>query len=317
MITQEPARAEAMPEEAMPEARLAAGATPEISVIVPHYADLARLDLCLAALAAQRIAPGSFEIIVADNDSPMGAAAVAAVIAGRARLVIAREKGAGPARNAGVAAARGGVLAFTDCDCLPDPDWLAAGRAALADADIVGGRMTVSVRDEAAMTGAEAFERVFAFDNRAYVERKGFTVTANLFTRRAVFDAVGPFRAGVSEDVDWSHRARALGYRLVYAAGAVVAHPARGDWGELRRKWQRMNAESFGLARESASGRLRWLLRNGALPLSIAAHAPRVLASGALPDAPTRLRALGTLAAIRLWRLGDALRLAFGARRAG
>lgn len=290
---------------------------PEISVIVPHYNDLRRLDLCLAALGRQRIAPARFEIIVADNNSPAGEAAVAELIAGRARLVVAREKGAGPARNAGVAAARGALLAFTDCDCVPEPDWLAAGAAALGTADLVGGRMTVSVRNEAAMSGAEAFERVFAFDNRAYVERKGFSVTANLFTRRDVFDAVGPFRTGVSEDVDWSHRARALGYRLAYAHDAVVAHPARGDWAELRRKWQRMNAETYGLVGQGAAGRIRWLMRTGAIPLSIAAHAPRVLTSRDLPDLPTRLRALGTLAAIRLWRTGDALRLVLGARRPG
>jgi glycosyltransferase involved in cell wall biosynthesis len=83
-----------------------ASAEPLTSVIVPHYNDLARLDQCLAALLDQRTA-GRFEIIVADNASPCGLAEVERVIAGRARLGCCAEKGAGPARNAGVAAANG------------------------------------------------------------------------------------------------------------------------------------------------------------------------------------------------------------------
>lgn len=288
---------------------------PEISVIIPHYNDLARLDLCLAAIAAQTLPAARFDVIVADNASPIDGASLAKVVGGRATIVIAPEKGAGPARNAGVAESRGAILAFTDCDCLPAPDWLEAGVAALAKADVVGGRMIVAVNDERRMTGAEAFERVFAFDNRAYVETKGFSVTANLFCRRETFDRVGPFRTGVSEDVDWCHRARAAGYRLAYAEHAVVSHPARADWHELKRKWARMNSEGFGLAVARRHGRLGWLARAALLPASIVGHAPRVIASPALPDARARVTALAMLARIRLWRAGDALALGLGLRR--
>jgi GT2 family glycosyltransferase len=286
----------------------------EVSVVVPHYNDLASLQACLDALCSQTLASDRFEIVIADNRSPCGLAEVERVAAGRARVIDAPEKGAGPARNAGVAASTGRLLAFTDCDCVPEPGWLAGGLAllegaALERADLVGGRMAVSVADEARMTGAEAFERVFAFDNRAYVEVKGFTVTANLFTRREVFDAVGPFRNGVSEDVDWCRRAVSKGYRLGYAADAGVAHPARASWGELKRKWQRMNSERFELEARGPAGKLKWAARSVAMPLSILAHALRVAASPALPDTRTRMAALGTLARIRLWRMANGLAL--------
>jgi GT2 family glycosyltransferase len=281
----------------------------EISVVVPHYNDLARLQTCLDALSRQSIARERFEIVVADNRSPCGLAAVERVAAGRARVIDAPEKGAGPARNAGVAASTGRVLAFTDCDCVPEPGWIAGGLAALDRADLVGGRMVVSVGNEARMTGAEAFERVFAFDNRAYVEGKGFSVTANLFTRREVFDAVGPFCNGVSEDVEWCRRAVSKGYRLGYAAEAGVAHPARASWSELRRKWQRMNSERFQLEARGPAGKLRWAARSMTLPLSILAHAPKVAVSPALPNVRTRMAALVTLARIRLWRMANGLAL--------
>lgn len=286
------------------------GPDPEISVIVPHYHDLASLDRCLDRLVAQTMPGARFEIVVADNDSPEGAAAVGELIGQRARLVIAHERGAGPARNAGVAASRGRILAFTDCDCLPESQWLEAGVAALDRFDLVGGAVEVLVEHGEPLSGAEAFERVFAFDNRSYVLKKGFTVTANLFCSRAVFDAIGPFRVGVSEDADWCWRARAQGYRIGYAEQARVAHPARRDWPALLRKWQRLNLETYALMAAAPGGRVRWVLRSLALPLSILAHAPRIATSPALDNGAARARAFATLARLRLWRCVDALRLA-------
>jgi GT2 family glycosyltransferase len=282
---------------------------PRLSVVIPHYRDLARLDLCLAALERQTLPRREFEIVVADNASPEGEAAVGAVIAGRARLVVVPERGAGPARNGGVAASCGQILAFTDSDCVPEPAWLAEGLAALAAHDFVGGRVNVLVDDERHMTGPEAFERVFAFDFKTYIQRKGFTGSGNLFCPRAVFIDTGGFRASVSEDVEWSHRARAKGYRLGYAPRAVVGHPARRTWDELTAKWRKTNRETYNLFLGRPRGRLRWALRNCLVPASALVHGPRVLASRELSTPGQRARALATLFRLRLWRSADAMGL--------
>lgn len=287
---------------------------PRLSVIVPHYNDLDNLDRCLAALAAQTMPASDFEIVVADNASPVGEAAVAARIAGRARLVVVAEKGAGPARNGGVAASRGELLAFIDSDCVAKPGWLAEGVKALAKWDFVGGKVSVLVDDPRRMTPTEAFEAVFAFDFEDYITRKGFTGSGNLFVPRRIFDDVGGFRAAVSEDVDWSHRARAKGYRLGYAPAAEVGHPARRNWAELHGKWRRVNQEMFLLASGKKGGRLKWLARNAAMPASALAHTPRVLRSQALPDLRARIGALAILYRLRLWRFADGARLGLTGR---
>jgi GT2 family glycosyltransferase len=289
--------------------------SPKVSVIVPHYRDLPGLDACLTLLQGQSFPRNDYEIVVADNASPEGEAAVADVIAGRARLVIVPERGAGPTRNGGVASSTGVILAFTDCDCRPAPEWLSEGVRALERHDIVGGAMQVLVEDEDRLTGAEAFERVFAFRNKMYVERKRFTVTANLFCRRAVFDAVGGFGAGVSEDVDWSHRALAAGYTLGYAPKALVGHPARRNWDDLVKKWRRTNMETFGLTGRTATGRLRWLVRSFALPASAFAHTPQVLLDPVLLSMRHRWLALCTLYRLRFWRFGHAMTLLIGIER--
>ena len=74
-----------------------------------------------------------------------------------------------------------------------------------------------------------------------------------------IFSRVGGFRAGVSEDIDWCRRAKALGYRLGYAERAIVFHSARREWRELKLKWDRILAETIGLARERPGWRLRWI----------------------------------------------------------
>lgn len=290
-------------------------ARPRVSVIVPHYDDLASLDRCLSALQNQTFPADRFEIIVADNASPIGVEAVQKTIAGRARLVSVAERGAGPARNGGVAAACGDILAFTDCDCIPAPQWLAEGVSALERDDFVGGGMRVLVDDAAHVTGAEAFELVFAFDNQAYVERKGFTVTANLFCPAALFAQVGGFRVGVSEDLEWSHRARDAGFRIGYAPAALVAHPARRDWSELSAKWRRLNAETFGIVTAHPRGRGRWLARSLLLPLSALAHTPRVLGSPHLTSPRQKLSALAMLYRLRVWRAVDSVGLLARAER--
>ncbi|HEV2363410.1 MAG TPA: glycosyltransferase [Caulobacteraceae bacterium] len=290
-------------------------ARPKVSVIVPHYNDPTRLDHCLAALERQSLPREAFEIVVADNASPQGRAALEDIIAGRAVLTIVAEAGAGLARNGGVAASRGGILAFTDCDCLPSPAWLEAGLSALSEADFVGGAMAVTIERPGRPTAVEAFETVFAFDNERYVRRKGFSVTANLFCRREVFDAVGPFRTGVSEDTEWAHRALRLGYSIGYAPAALVAHPARRNWPELAAKWRRIQAESYGLAAESPAGRLVWGLRTLVLPVSAVVHGLRVLTTPRLAGGRQRLGALMVLWRLRLWRTWDSVVLLTGSRR--
>jgi GT2 family glycosyltransferase len=284
-------------------------ASPKISVIIPHYNDLEGLDRCLALFALQTYPRDDFEVVVGDNASPQGEAAVAKVIAGRARLVVVTERGAGPARNGAVAISKGKILAFTDSDCQPDPDWITQGLAALADYDFVGGRVRVLVDDPQHMTGVEAFERVFAFDFKTYITKKGFTGSGNLFCSRKLFDAVGGFRTGVSEDVEWSQRATAAGFRLGYAPLAVVGHPARRTWVELTSKWRRVNSESRLLLAEKKGGRARWILRNLAMPASALAHSPKVMMSEELETLGQRVAAIGVLFRLRLWRCLDAFQL--------
>jgi glycosyltransferase involved in cell wall biosynthesis len=273
-----------------------------VSVIVPHLDDYDNLDACLTLLAEQSFPGDRTEIIIADNGSSRGLDAVRRIVGTRGRVVEVAERGAGPARNAGVRASRGEALAFIDSDCRPDRRWLEEGLAELQSADFVGGRVDVLVEDPQRMTAAEAFESVFAFQNERYVKDLSFTVTASMFVWRSVFDAVGGFINGVPEDKDWCVRARRRGFRIRFAAKSIVGHPARRTMVELKRKWRRLVLESHEGARRDGKGPARILLRQWTALLAIAPHALVPLASSRVSGVRNRLMAIGALAEIRAYR---------------
>ena len=209
---------------------------PKVSVIIPVYRDWTALERCLAALAAQTLPAAEFEVLVVSNEpdppSPRPYAAVRWLHEPRGHSYAAR--------NAGLAAAHGAILAFTDADCRPAPDWLAAGCAALAHegVDLAAGR----IRVESDTKGpAVDYESAFAFRQEDNV-RHGHGATANLFVHRQVFERVGPFDAALQSGGDFEFCQRAVqgGCRLVYAAAAVVGHPARDSLAALLRKNRRV-----------------------------------------------------------------------------
>lgn len=274
------------------------------AIIIPHYNDQDRLIRCLDALVIQDLS--ETEVIVADNASPIDMAPVADRFP-QIRLVTQPEKGAAAARNKGVAEAQADWIFFLDADCVPEPGWLAAAKR-IADGDpnqITGGRIEVFDETPAPRSGAEAFETVFAFDQESYIRDKGFSVTANLVTSRATFEATGPMVVGLSEDVEWCRRAVSTGFHLAYDADLIVSHPTRQDWPALKKKWRRMTEEGFGLA----SNRAAWAARALMMPLSVLAHVPRILRHPALSGVERR-RCAQMLLRCRLQRMVWMLRQA-------
>lgn len=284
------------------------------AVIIPHYNDTARLRRCLSALT--REGTGGADILVVDNGSTEPLEALKRDFPS-VRFVYESGKGAALARNRGVQETRAGTLAFLDADCVPAPGWLGTIAAVAGRSDIVGGAIDVFDETPAPRTGAQAFETVFAFNYRNYIEKKGFSVTANLVTSRDVFETVGPFINGVSEDEEWCRRARSKGFAVALAEELRVAHPTRSDWPALEKKWKRLTQEMHALHRNTypgPAGQLRWLIRAVLMPFSAIVHLPKVLFSPKLKGAGERLRGAATLVRLRLLRARWMVQQAAGGR---
>jgi GT2 family glycosyltransferase len=136
----------------------------------------------------------------------------------RIRLVDASaRRGAAAARNIGVQAASGSLLAFCDADDVVRPGWVASMLAALADADLV-----VGVFDFGALDGDPTSLPVPAATRQ--LGFLPFGLSANLAIPREAFEAVQGFDEELSpeEDVDLCWRLQLAGYRLGVATNAIV-----------------------------------------------------------------------------------------------
>jgi len=273
-----------------------------ISVVIPHLNQPQMLARCLASLAAGRRPPD--EIIVVDNGSAEPPEAICAAFPA-VKLLSEVTPGPGPARNLGVAAAQGTILAFIDADCIADPGWLAAAEAALADstAEILGGDVRIDLADTARLTMLEAYESIYAYRMDLYITRQGYTGTGNLIVRRPVFDSVGPFGGlDVAEDRDWGQRATASGHALRYIAAMRVYHPARANFAGLYAKWDRHSAHEYQAACVRPGGRLRFAIKAMAMALSPLAELPKIASSDRVSGLRSRVLAFVALARIRAYR---------------
>ena len=150
---------------------------------------------------------------------------------------------------------------------------------------------------------AEAYEAVYAFRQRLYIERQGFSVTANMAVRRSVFEAVGGFAGiAIAEDNDWGQRARRLGYTTVYAPEVRVRHPARATLREIEAKWARVISHHYTTQAKGLTGRVRWTLKALALAVSPVIEIPTILGTDRLGSARDRRLAFRALVSVRLYR---------------
>jgi glycosyltransferase involved in cell wall biosynthesis len=194
-----------------------------VSVVVAVRNARSTIAACVDSLLA--LDPAAIELLVVDNGSTDGTLGVLEAYAGRITVLHERRRGAGAARNAGIAAARGQVVAFTDADCVAEPAWLGNLVGALADPGVgaVGGTIL-------AANPANPVERYGEgiHDHRMAIEvfTPPYAITMNWASRRAVLQELGGFdeRFLRCQDVDLSYRIVQSGRTLAYAPGAVVRH---------------------------------------------------------------------------------------------
>lgn len=224
---------------------------PTVSVIVPIYNGEADLPDLLERLMAQTYPTDRVDYWLVDNGSQdrtpellQTAATEATKQEIRLQPLTYRDiQSSYAARNAGIAAATGEILAFTDADCHPEPTWLEELVKPFTDSVI--GLVAGGIH---ALPSQHWLER--------YAERQGtlsqentlnhsflpYGQTANLAVRAEIFRQVGLFRphltTGGDADICWRIQQQTP-WQLASAPAAIIYHRHRRTLEELRRQWYR------------------------------------------------------------------------------
>jgi GT2 family glycosyltransferase len=230
---------------------------PFVSVVVPAYNARRRLPTCLGSLFRQTYPHDRYEIILVDDGSQDDTADRARALGRRwdGALQILRTENGGPARarNAGVRASSGEIIAFMDADCMAYPDWLLelVSTFSAGEAAAVGG----PIRNQAYRDRVSRYLTASRFYRhrvrRGHVE---YLITINLAVRRTALESIGGFHEAASiwnEDADLSFRLAGQGYMLLLAPRACVVHyGCPTSVRALARQLYRYGRGSYKLSRE-------------------------------------------------------------------
>jgi GT2 family glycosyltransferase len=210
----------------------------DISVVIPTRNRPQRLARCVAALSKQTFPRDRFEVIVV-NDGGVSVDAALAPWRDQLRLRTLDRRHAGPAaaRNAGAAVAGGMLLAFTDDDCEPLPDWLTECVNCLHETPdrAIGGQTQNALHDNAYASASQLlvdylYECHGATDgaSRAQARMPAFVTSNNLAVRADMFRRLGgfdeSFTLAAAEDRDFCERWQEHGFELARVPSAVVRH---------------------------------------------------------------------------------------------
>lgn len=198
--------------------------TPDFSVVVPTCKQPNHLLKCLDALSRQKLPHHLFEIIVVDDANDRTTEATVRnftqVFGIEARyLSQPKRMGLAAARNRGWQAARGRIVAFTDDDCQPQPDWLTSAFACFKrGAQVVSGQLRIPLANR-----PSPYEHAPLF-----TESADFTA-ANCFCLRTAIHRAGGFSEEFTitwhEDSDLQFKLIRKGIPVTKCPEAVVLHP--------------------------------------------------------------------------------------------
>ena len=168
----------------------------DISVVVPFYNEERYIEGCIKSLLAQNYPDEKYEIIMIDNNSTDRSVPIVKQYP-RVRLLSEAEPGDFAARNRGIHAASGTIIAFTDADSAPSTEWLPNIATAMLNPDIAiivgslhfgaaGGLLSLIANYE-----SEKARYILSGDTRETY----FGYTCNMAVQKTVFDRLGPFPA--------------------------------------------------------------------------------------------------------------------------
>jgi O-antigen biosynthesis protein len=198
---------------------------PRVSVVVCSYNAERTMEPCLASL--EKLNYPDYEVIVVNDGSTDSTLSIAERF-NYCRIISQQNKGLSVARNVGAEAATGEIVAYTDSDCVADPDWLTYLVAKMESANLVAcGGPNFPPPEDSLVPAAVAVSpggptHVLLSDDVAE-----HIAGCNMAFRRDVLLAMGgfdPIYRAAGDDVDICWRFQDAGHVIGFSPAAVVWH---------------------------------------------------------------------------------------------
>jgi GT2 family glycosyltransferase len=200
----------------------------KISVVVVVCNGEATLAQCLDSIRLVDYPQEDIEIVVVDNNSTDKTKDI--ILGYPVKYVFVKERGRARARNAGIRAASGELIAFTDADCVVDRDWLKelikgfeSDRVAACGGRIIAQETGNWIQKFIEETGIFLQKDI----QRKDCETNLFTiVTANSIFKKKVLEKIGYFDENLvtCEDTEMGYRISLCGYQIKYMPQSIVYH---------------------------------------------------------------------------------------------
>ena len=198
---------------------------PKVSVVVCAYNAESTMAACLDSLRALRYP--AYEIVVVDDGSTDRTGRIADGYEG-IHVIHQENKGLSAARNVGMAASTGEIVAYTDSDCVVDPDWLHYLVATFLSSGLsaVGGPNLPPPEDSfvaSCVAASPGGPREVLLDDEQAEHIPG----CNMAFRREALEEIGgfdPVYRAAGDDVDVCWRLERLGHRIGWSPAAMVWH---------------------------------------------------------------------------------------------
>jgi GT2 family glycosyltransferase len=198
---------------------------PKVSVVVCAYNAESTMAPCLDSLRDLRYP--AYEIVVVDDGSTDRTGNIADGYEG-IHVIHQENKGLSDARNVGIAASTGEIIAFTDSDCVADPDWLyylvgtflSSGHAAAGGPNLPPPEDSLVASCVAASPGGPLHVLLNG-------EEAEHIPGCNMAFRREALEEIGGFDPryrAAGDDVDVCWRLQERGHRIAFSPAAVVWH---------------------------------------------------------------------------------------------
>ncbi|MDY6901980.1 MAG: glycosyltransferase [Cyanobacteriota bacterium] len=221
---------------------------PEVSVVVPIYNGTEDVPELINCLCAQTYPKDKVEYLLVDNNSNDGTSELLQLASENSpikiRVLSENEiQSSYAARNTGIREAVGEIIAFTDADCRPQPQWLDELVQPFINHNIV-----IVAGEITALPAYSLLERYA--DKQETLSQKhtlankfcAYGQTANLAIRRLALEKAGLFRpyltTGGDADICWRILQLEIG-KLEFAPQAIVQHRHRNTLKELKSQWKR------------------------------------------------------------------------------